>query len=127
MKGRRMRYVKLLFSIVLIFLGLIGLLVTFTTPFDLFSLILALVFAIPSLLLARNAWREIKTIRATKPKPDILSNNFNSGQMTAKTTPVVDEKICATEPTIDIPSNNLDEPGQTTAKINPAADKKEYT
>lgn len=55
-----MAYIKIILSVPLLIIGLLGLLITLTSHFDIYSLILALIFLAPGCLLASNGLKDLK-------------------------------------------------------------------
>jgi len=91
-----MPYILIILSIPLLLFALIGVFMTFSTPFDIFNGILTLIFLVPGYLLAKKGAEGLKACKL-KPEPTVSRSQAVAQQQLAAVKEVINHGINKTE------------------------------
>jgi hypothetical protein len=87
-----MPYIKILLSIPLLLIALLGVIMTFANPFDIFNVIITLIFLVPGYVLASKGIKEIKARKSQKAEIDQGTDQQMAAVVEQVTEPVVQQK-----------------------------------
>ena len=88
-----MPYIKVLLSIPLLFLGTLGLIASFNSPFNIFNIILDLIFLVPGYLLLSKGNKEIKARKAEKTSTQQIAGTIDQDLVETRSSTYSDQEV----------------------------------